>query len=242
MNDHNAKELSFETELFKAADRLRGNLEPSEYKHVVLGLVFLKYISDAFESYHSKLAGDDYADTEDPEEYLAENIFWVPQEARWSHLRNKARDPNIGKIIDDAMESIERVPANEKLKGVLPKNYARPTLNKEMLGDLIDLFSKIDMRGNATEARDLLGRVYEYFLSGFASSEGKRGGEFFTPRSVVKTLVAMLEPKQGRVYTPVAARAACSSSLKTSSKITAAAAMTSRSTGRRSTTPHGGWR
>jgi type I restriction enzyme M protein len=195
-------DLGFEADLFKAADRLRGNLEPSEYKHVVLGLVFLKYISEAFEGYHAKLAEDEYADAEDPEEYLAENIFWVPQEARWSHLRNKARDPNIGKIIDDAMEAIERVPANEKLKGVLPKNYARPTLNKEMLGDLIDLFSKIDMRGDATEARDLLGRVYEYFLSGFASSEGKRGGEFFTPRSVVKTLVSMLEPKKGRVYDP----------------------------------------
>lgn len=195
-------DLGFEADLFKAADRLRGNLEPSEYKHVVLGLVFLKYISEAFEGYHAKLAEDEYADEEDPEEYLAENIFWVPQASRWSHLRNKARDPNIGKIIDDAMEAIERVPANEKLKGVLPKNYARPTLNKEMLGDLIDLFSKIDMRGNATEARDLLGRVYEYFLSGFASSEGKRGGEFFTPRSVVKTLVSMLEPKKGRVYDP----------------------------------------
>ena len=195
-------DLGFEADLFKAADRLRGNLEPSEYKHVVLGLVFLKYISEAFEGYHAKLAEDEYAEAEDPEEYLAENIFWVPQEARWSHLRNKARDPNIGKIIDDAMEAIERVPANEKLKGVLPKNYARPTLNKEMLGDLIDLFSKIDMRGDATEARDLLGRVYEYFLSGFASSEGKRGGEFFTPRSVVKTLVSMLEPKKGRVYDP----------------------------------------
>ena len=202
MSDLRTSDLGFEADLFKAADRLRGNLEPSEYKHVVLGLVFLKYISEAFESYHTELSKDDYADPEDPEEYLAENIFWVPQEARWSHLRNQARNPNIGKIIDDAMEAIERVPANEKLKSVLPKNYARPTLNKEMLGDLIDLFSKIDMRGNATEARDLLGRVYEYFLSGFASSEGKRGGEFFTPRSVVKTLVSMLEPKQGRVYDP----------------------------------------
>ncbi|MEO9652582.1 MAG: class I SAM-dependent DNA methyltransferase, partial [Roseobacter sp.] len=202
MADANKSDLDFEAELFKAADRLRGNLEPSEYKHVVLGLVFLKYISEAFESYHAKLAEDEYADPEDPEEYLAENIFWVPTVARWSNLRNKARDPNIGKIIDDAMEAIEGVPANEKLKGVLPKNYARPTLNKEMLGDLLDLFSKIDMRSNATQARDLLGRVYEYFLSGFASSEGKRGGEFFTPRSVVKTLVAMLEPKKGRVYDP----------------------------------------
>ncbi|WFE70653.1 class I SAM-dependent DNA methyltransferase [Halomonas sp. M1] len=202
MSDLRTSDLGFEADLFKAADRLRGNLEPSEYKHVVLGLVFLKYISEAFEAYHADLAKDEYADPEDPEEYLAENIFWVPQEARWTHLRNNARDPNIGKIIDDAMESIERVPANEKLKGVLPKNYARPTLNKEMLGDLIDLFSKIDMRKQQEDARDLLGRVYEYFLAGFASSEGKRGGEFFTPRSVVRTLVSMLEPKQGRVYDP----------------------------------------
>ncbi|MBF57869.1 type I restriction-modification system subunit M [Halomonas sp. FeN2] len=202
MSDLRTSDLGFEADLFKAADRLRGNLEPSEYKHVVLGLVFLKYISEAFESYHTELAQDEYADPEDPEEYLAENIFWVPIEARWTHLRNSARDPNIGKIIDDAMESIERVPANEKLKGVLPKNYARPTLNKEMLGDLIDLFSKIDMRKQQEDARDLLGRVYEYFLAGFASSEGKRGGEFFTPRSVVRTLVSMLEPKQGRVYDP----------------------------------------
>jgi type I restriction enzyme M protein len=129
-------------------------------------------------------------------------VFWVPQEARWSHLRDKARDPNIGKIIDDAMDAIERIPSNEKLKGVLPKNYARATLNKEMLGDLVDLFSRIDMSKQAEGARDLLGRVYEYFLSGFASSEGKRGGEFFTPRSVVRTLVSMLEPRQGRVYDP----------------------------------------
>ena len=195
-------DLGFEADLFKAADRLRGNLEPSEYKHVVLGMVFLKYISEAFEHQRYKLLADEYADLEDPEEYLADNVFWVPEVARWSHLRDKARDPNIGKIIDDAMEAIERFPSNEKLKGVLPKNYARPTLNKEMLGDLIDLFSRIDMRKHSEGARDILGRVYEYFLSGFASSEGKRGGEFFTPRSVVQTLVAMLEPKNGRVYDP----------------------------------------
>lgn len=202
MTELRTSDLGFEADLFKAADRLRGNLEPSEYKHVVLGLVFLKYISEAFEGYHAKLTEDEYADPEDPEEYLAENIFWVPQEARWSHLKNMARDPNIGKIIDDAMEAIEREPSNEKLKGVLPKNYARPTLNKEMLGDLIDLFSRIDVRKHADDARDVLGRVYEYFLSGFASSEGKRGGEFFTPKSVVKTLVSMLSPMIGRVYDP----------------------------------------
>lgn len=166
MTDLRTPDLGFEADLFKAADHLRGLLEPSEYKRVVLGLVFLKYISESFEAYHEKLDQDDYADPEDPEEYLAENIFWVPQEARWSHLRDKARDPMIGKIIDDAMEAIERSPSNEKLRGVLPKNYARPTLNKEMLGDLIDLFSKIDMGRQAKDARDILGRVWRCCTKG----------------------------------------------------------------------------
>lgn len=195
-------DLNFTTELFKAADKLRGNLEPSEYKHVALGLIFLKYISDAFEGLYDKLKADEYADEEDPEEYIAENVFWVPPEARWSHLQANAKRPEIGKLIDDAMEAIERAPSNEGLKGVLPKNYARPTLNKTMLGELIDLFSNIGMHDSSDKAKDLLGRVYEYFLSGFASSEGKRGGEFFTPRSVVRTLVEMLEPYKGRVYDP----------------------------------------
>ncbi len=195
-------DLGFTAELFKAADKLRGNLEPSEYKHVALGLIFLKYISDAFEGLHEKLLADEFADEEDPEEYLAENVFWVPPEARWSYLRDNAKRPEIGKLIDEAMEAIERAPSNEGLKGVLPKNYARPTLNKTMLGELIDLFSNIGMHDSSDKAKDLLGRVYEYFLSGFASSEGKRGGEFFTPRSVVRTLVEMLEPYKGRVYDP----------------------------------------
>ncbi|MBD9371342.1 SAM-dependent DNA methyltransferase [Rhizobium sp. ARZ01] len=195
-------DLSFTAELFKAADKLRGNLEPSEYKHVALGLIFLKYISDAFEGLHARLEADDYADAEDPEEYLAENVFWVPKEARWSFLQANAKRPEIGKLIDEAMEAIEKAPSNEGLKGVLPKNYARPTLNKTMLGELIDLFSNIGMHDSSDKAKDLLGRVYEYFLSGFASSEGKRGGEFFTPRSVVRTLVEMLEPYKGRVYDP----------------------------------------
>ncbi len=195
-------DLGFTAELFKAADKLRGNLEPSEYKHVALGLIFLKYISDAFDGLHAKLAADKYADAEDPEEYLAENVFWVPKEARWGHLQANAKRPEIGKLIDEAMEAIERFPSNEGLKGVLPKNYARPTLNKTMLGELIDLFSNIGLHDSKDTAKDLLGRVYEYFLSGFASSEGKRGGEFFTPRSVVRTLVEMLEPYKGRVYDP----------------------------------------
>lgn len=202
MAKENNGDLGFTAELFKAADKLRGNLEPSEYKHVALGLIFLKYISDAFDGLHAKLAADKFADAEDPEEYLAENVFWVPKEARWGHLQANAKRPEIGKLIDEAMEAIERFPSNEGLKGVLPKNYARPTLNKTMLGELIDLFSNIGLHDSKDTAKDLLGRVYEYFLSGFASSEGKRGGEFFTPRSVVRTLVEMLEPYKGRVYDP----------------------------------------
>ncbi|MGO6719140.1 N-6 DNA methylase [Rhizobium ruizarguesonis] len=202
MAKQNIGDLGFTAELFKAADKLRGNLEPSEYKHVALGLIFLKYISDAFDGLHARLKADEYANAEDPEEYLAENVFWVPKEARWTHLQANAKRPEIGKLIDEAMEAIERFPSNEGLKGVLPKNYARPTLNKTMLGELIDLFSNIGLHDTSDKAKDLLGRVYEYFLSGFASSEGKRGGEFFTPRSVVRTLVEMLEPYKGRVYDP----------------------------------------
>ncbi|RSC31106.1 SAM-dependent DNA methyltransferase [Agrobacterium sp. FDAARGOS_525] len=202
MAKENNGDLGFTAELFKAADKLRGNLEPSEYKHVALGLIFLKYISDAFEGLHAKLKADEHADAEDPEEYLAENVFWVPTEARWPYLQANAKRPEIGKLIDEAMEAIERFPSNEGLKGVLPKNYARPTLNKTMLGELIDLFSNIGLHDSKDTAKDLLGRVYEYFLSGFAGSEGKRGGEFFTPRSVVRTLVEMLEPYKGRVYDP----------------------------------------
>lgn len=198
----NNSDLNFTADLFKAADKLRGNLEPSEYKHVALGLIFLKYISDAFEGLHAKLAAEEHADEEDPEEYLAENVFWVPREARWSFLQANAKRPEIGKLVDEAMEAIEKAPSNEGLKGVLPKNYARPTLNKTMLGELIDLFSNIGMHDSTDRAKDLLGRVYEYFLSGFAGSEGKRGGEFFTPRSVVRTMVEILEPYKGRVYDP----------------------------------------
>lgn len=209
-------DLGFEADLFKAADKLRGNLEPSEYKHVALGLIFLKYISEAFEAHHTRLSRENYADPEDPEEYLAENVFWVPSSARWSHLQAYARLPeitfvdvttgqpkkgDIGGLIDNAMEAIEQ--ANIMvLKDVLPKNYSRPQLDKTMLGELIDLFSNVDMRGEHGQARDRLGRAYEYFISQFAGAEGRRGGEFYTPRSVVQTIVEMLEPTQGRVYDP----------------------------------------
>ncbi len=197
---NNGANLGFESKLFLAADKLRGNLEPSEYKHVVLGLVFLKYISDAFEAKRASLLKDEYADPEDPEEYLAENVFWVPKDARWSFLQENAKQPTIGKLIDDAMLAIEA--NNESLKGVLPKDYARPALNKIMLGELIDLISGIGMGEEADKSKDILGRVYEYFLGSFAGAEGKRGGEFYTPRSVVRLLVEMLEPYKGRIYDP----------------------------------------
>ena len=192
--------FGFEAQLWAAADKLRGNMEPSDYKHVALGLIFLKYISDAFEAKRAALLTEELADPEDPEEYLAENVFWVPKAARWSHLQARARQTTIGKDIDDAMLAIEA--RNASLKGVLPKDYARPALNKVMLGELIDLVSGIGMAEEADRSRDILGRVYEYFLGGFAGAEGKRGGEFYTPRSVVRLLVEMLEPYKGRVYDP----------------------------------------
>ncbi len=196
----NGGNLGFEAELFKAADKLRGNMEPSDYKHVALGLIFLKYISDAFEAKHKALLAEDAEVAEDKDEYLADNVFWVPKEARWSHLQANAKLPTIGTLIDDAMRAIER--DNESLKGVLPKDYARPALNKVMLGELIDLISGIALNEKSDRSKDILGRVYEYFLGQFAGAEGKRGGEFYTPRSVVRVLVEMLEPYQGRVYDP----------------------------------------
>ena len=196
----NGGSLGFESELFKAADKLRGNMEPSDYKHVALGLIFLKYISDAFEAKHNELLAEDAQAAEDKDEYLAVNVFWVPKEARWSHLQANAKLPTIGTLIDDAMRAIEK--DNESLKGVLPKDYARPALNKVMLGELIDLISGITLNEEGHASRDILGRVYEYFLGQFAGAEGKRGGEFYTPRSVVRVLVEMLEPYKGRIYDP----------------------------------------
>lgn len=193
--------VSFEAQLFLAADKLRKNLEPSDYKHVCLGLIFLRHISEAFEARHAELLAEDPEAAEDPDEYLADAVFWVPQAARWSHLQANAKQPTIGKLIDDAMAAIED--ANPKnLQGVLPKDYNRPALDKVMLGELIDLISGIQTGSAAGKGTDLLGRVYEYFLGGFAGSEGKRGGEFYTPRSVVRVLVEMLEPYKGRVYDP----------------------------------------
>jgi len=190
----NGASLGFEAQLFLAADKLRKNLKPSDYKHVALGLIFLKHISNAFEARHKTLLDEDPAAAEDPDEYLAENVFWVPKEARWSHLQASAKQSTIGKLIDDAMTEIEK--ANPGLKGVLPKDYNRPALDKVMVGELIDLISGIAMGEPNDKAKDILGRVYEYFLGGFAGSEGKRGGEFYTPRSVVRVLVEMLTLQQ----------------------------------------------
>lgn len=193
-------DLGFEQKLWLTADKLRGNMEPSDYKHVVLGLIFLKYISDSFASKFQALMKEDPKAAEDKDEYLADGVFWVPKAARWSKLQEGARQPTIGVLIDDAMRAIEK--DNESLKGVLPKEYARPALNKIMLGDLIDLISGIALGDQQNKSKDVLGRVYEYFLGQFAGAEGRRGGEFYTPRSVVRVLVEMLEPYKGRIYDP----------------------------------------
>ena len=198
----NGPDERYEAQLWEMADALRGSMDAAEYKHVVLGLIFLKYISDAFEEQHAKLVVEKVsgADAEDADEYRAQNIFWVPPEARWARLKAQAKQPTIGRQVDDAMTCIER--DNPALKGVLPKDYARPALDKQRLGQLIDLISNIKVGDRASRAKDVLGRVYEYFLSQFASAEGKKGGEFYTPRSVVRLLVEMIEPYKGRVYDP----------------------------------------
>ncbi|MEI8372384.1 MAG: class I SAM-dependent DNA methyltransferase [Planctomycetota bacterium] len=198
----NGANLGFEAKLWLAADKMRNNMDAAEYKHVVLGLIFLKYISDSFEEMHQRLlaAKGEGADPEDADEYRAENVFWVPKEARWAHLQGKAKQPTIGKIVDDAMVAIER--DNPRLKGVLPKDFARPSLDKQRLGELIDLIATIGLGSKEDRSKDILGRVYEYFLSQFASAEGKRGGQFWTPRCIDRLLVEMLAPYKGRVYDP----------------------------------------
>ncbi|TCV81061.1 type I restriction-modification system subunit M [Sulfurirhabdus autotrophica] len=211
-NNDSSATIGFEAKLWLAADKLRNNMDAAEYKHVVLGLIFIKYISDAFEEMRAKLleGKGDYegADPEDADEYKAENVFWVPKEARWYELQAAAKQPTIGKVVDDAMVALER--DNPRLKGVLPKDYARPALDKHRLGELIDLIGTITLIATATEGEDakshrsvdLLGRVYEYFLTRFASAEGKNGGQFYTPSCIVRTIVEMLAPYKGRVYDP----------------------------------------
>lgn len=215
---------TLEKTLWAAADKMRSNMDAAEYKHVVLGLIFLKYISDAFKGEYTLmkayatfeevslegLTGTEIAeikdlqekyegaDPEDPDEYLANNIFFVPEKARWQFLQDNAKNPEVGTYIDEAMDAIEK--QNVKLKGVLPKDYARPDLNKQRLGELIDLIGTIGFNVEGHKAKDLLGRVYEYFLGQFADAEGKKGGQFYTPQSIVRLLVRMLEPYEGRIY------------------------------------------
>ena len=197
----NGGTLGIENELWEAADKLRGHLDAAEYKSVVLGLIFLKYISDMFKQVRERVETEGLDDPEDRDVYLAERVFWVPKEARWKNLQDNAKQESIGNLIDKAMESIER--DNPTLKGMLPGNYGRATLDKRRLGDLVDLVSnKINFADEESRKQDTLGRVYEYFLSQFASQEGRKGGEFYTPRSVVRVLVEMLSPYKGRVFDP----------------------------------------
>ena len=199
MAKQNTADIGFEKEIWKAADLLRGNLDASEYKSVVLGLIFLKYISDKFETKYQELVNNGEGFEEDRDEYMADNIFFVPQEARWSVVAKAAHTPEIGTIIDNAMRLIEK--ENLRLKGILPKNFARPELDKRRLGDVVDLFTNIQMKEHG-DSKDILGRTYEYCLSKFAEAEGKLAGEFYTPACIVQTLVEVLKPYHGRVYDP----------------------------------------
>lgn len=192
--------IGFEEKLWSAADKLRSNMDAAEYKHVVLGLIFLKYVSDSFTEKYEELKAEGYGDEEDRDEYLADNIFWVPKEARWDFIKSHATNTDIGVVIDKAMELIEK--ENESLKGVLTKNYSRPELDKTRLGELVTLFTNIEVGSAAAQEKDVLGRVYEYFLSKFASAEGKLGGEFYTPSCIVRTLVEMIEPFEGQIFDP----------------------------------------
>ena len=193
---------TLEQTLFKTADKLRKNIDAAEYKNIVLGLIFLKYISDSFESLHERLIKeqDQGADPEDRDEYKAENVFFVPKEARWEHIQSRSKLPTIGEDLDSAMEAIEK--ENPSLKTILPKVFARPNLDKQSLGGLIDLISNTQLSEEANKSKDILGRIYEYFLGEFAAAEGKKGGQFYTPKSIVKTMVEMIEPFNGRVYDP----------------------------------------
>jgi len=197
----NGANLGFEKKLWAAADKMRNNMDAAEYKHVVLGLIFLKYISDSFETVYKELEKDpESLGPEDRDEYIARRVFWVPEKARWAYIQDRAKQPEVGKIIDDAMDAIEK--DNASLKGVLPKNYARPSLDKRRLGELIDLIGTIGLGDEESKKKDILGRVYEYFLGEFADAEGKKGGQFYTPRSIVRLLVEMIEPFKGRVFDP----------------------------------------
>ena len=196
----NKDDSSFEKKLFKAADKLRKNIDAAEYKHVVLGLVFLKFISEAFSELYQKLETDPESSPEDRDEYIAENVFFVPTLARWSHIQAQAKLPSIGQTVDEAMEAVEK--ENKNLKNILPQVYGKPNLDKTSLGELIDLISNTELQAENENSKDLFGRVYEYFLGEFANAEGKKGGQFYTPKSIVKLMVEMIEPYKGRVYDP----------------------------------------
>lgn len=196
----NMATIGFEEKLWSAADKLRNNMDAAEYKHVVLGLIFLKYVSDTFQEKREELMKEDPDFAEDRDAYMADGVFWVPENARWNYIAERSKLPEIGKIVDEALDAIEK--ENDSLKGVLPKNYARPELDKRILGEIIDLFSNIDVGGSDAKEKDVLGRVYEYFLGKFAASEGKGGGEFYTPKCVVKLMVEMIQPFKGYVYDP----------------------------------------
>ncbi|MHB1549575.1 MAG: type I restriction-modification system subunit M [Vulcanimicrobiaceae bacterium] len=198
----NGGNVGFEAKLFKTADGLRGNVDAAEYKHIVLGLIFLKYISDMFEEHRAKLEATKGADPEDRDEYTADRVFWVPKSARWPAIQGKAKSPEIGTLLDDAMTAIEKENPRE-LRSVLPKEYANPKLDPSRLGKLIDVISSVGFsKDDGGKSKDVLGRVYEYFLKEFASAEGRKAGEFYTPRCIVQTLVEMIEPFKGRIYDP----------------------------------------
>ncbi len=191
---------NFEAQLFKTADKLRKNIDAAEYKNVVLGLVFLKYVSDSFQELYERLESDSASDPEDRDEYMAENVFFVPEPARWKTIHARAKLPSIGTDLDDAMEAIEK--ENPELRNVLPKVFGKPNLDKTSLGELIDVITDIELKAQHESTKDLLGRVYEYFLGEFANAEGKKGGQFYTPKAIVKLMVEMIEPYKGRVYDP----------------------------------------
>jgi type I restriction enzyme M protein len=246
-----ASEIGVDPEaLWQAADRLRGAIDAAEYKHVVLGLIFLKYISDAFDARRAALMEELESEEiigeeavgllESRDEYTAENIFWVPLEARWSSIQRRGKQPNIAKLIDDAMYAIER--DNPKLKGKLPRDYARRGIPAERLGGLIDQIASIAIGTNEARAKDMLGRVYEYFLGKFAAAEGKLGGEFFTPRSVVRVLVEMIEPYEGRVYDPCCGSGGMFVQSEQFVKAHGGQNAISPSSARSPTLPLGGWR
>lgn len=192
--------IGFEEKLWASADKLRNNMDAAEYKHVVLGLIFLKYVSDTFMEKHRDLMEEDEDFAEDIDAYMAEGVFWVPENARWDYIAKHSKQAEIGQIVDNALDLIEK--DNDSLRGVLPKNYSRPELDKRILGEIIDLFTNINVGGSIGKEKDVLGRVYEYFLGKFAANEGKGGGEFYTPKSIVKLMVEMIEPFKGYVYDP----------------------------------------